>query len=40
MNDIEQMRWNNRLDADDYVFWEAPNAFLRTYAPALSKHWA
>lgn len=36
MNDIEQMRWNSRFDTEDYVFGEAPNAFLRVHAPALT----
>lgn len=34
MSDVEQRRWNSRFDIDDYVFGEAPNAFLRTHAPA------
>ncbi|MDQ0457476.1 class I SAM-dependent methyltransferase [Rhizobium paknamense] len=37
MNDAEQRRWNSRFDTDDYVFGEAPNAFLRTHAPAPNR---
>ncbi|MDM7931479.1 class I SAM-dependent methyltransferase [Tabrizicola sp.] len=29
-------RWNARFDTDDYLFGEAPNAFLRTQAAALA----
>lgn len=37
MNDLDRTRWNSRFDTDDYVFGEAPNAFLRTHAPAPNR---
>ena len=32
-DDVDRTRGNSRFDPENFVFGEAPNAFLRTHAP-------